>query len=70
MPIEDIKARLANLNELKGTATEEELRARLQTLETTRSVPYKLVRSFHHSWSHIRAVHLQLLLQSFTQKMK
>ena len=36
MPIEDVKSRLATLNELNSTATEQELRARLQTLETTR----------------------------------
>ena len=36
MPIEDVTSRLATLNELNSTATEQELRARLQTLETTR----------------------------------
>ena len=35
MPIEDVKSRLAILNELNGIATEQELRARLQTLEMT-----------------------------------
>ena len=35
MPIEDVRSRLAILNELSNTASEQELRTRLQTLEMT-----------------------------------
>ena len=35
VPIEDVRSQLAILNELSSSASEQELRTRLQTLETT-----------------------------------
>lgn len=55
MPIEDVKSRLAILNELNRTATEQELRARLQTLETTRYLtcsPQTVLHLYLITWIH------------------
>ena len=71
MPIEDVRSRLVSLNELISTATEQELKARLQTLETTRHLTCWSDHSTIAGHTYVLYTYSCLYdPQSFTRKIK